>query len=111
MLRLCMVLSLSLVANAGCKSSNVIRLRDRTVQKYDPTIPESGVAASSSLNANESSTRSDAMAECCSSGTGRHRTGEAIAASIEIVRIDRRTGQQSYNPEPASRPGISEQGR
>lgn len=52
MLRICLLLSLSLVATVGCRSSSVIKLRDRTAQKYEPAIPEAAIAASNSREAN-----------------------------------------------------------
>ena len=54
MLRICLLLSLSLLATAGCKSSSVIRLRDRTAQKYEPAIPEAGIAASNAPESKDS---------------------------------------------------------
>lgn len=44
MLRVCLFLSVALTTIVGCRSSSVIRLRDRTVQKYEPSIPDAGVA-------------------------------------------------------------------
>ena len=54
MLRICVLLSLSLLVANGCKSGNVIRLRDRTAQKYEPAIPEAAIAASDSPDTNDS---------------------------------------------------------
>ncbi len=54
MLRICVLLSFSLVAIAGCKSSGVIKLRERTAQKYEPSIPEAAVAAWNTPESNDS---------------------------------------------------------
>gem|GEM_PF-2438810 len=69
MLRICLLLSLSFVATAGCKSSNVIRLRDRTAQKYEPAIPEARVASWSTPDSIRSGNKNEANVHFCSSGT------------------------------------------
>jgi len=69
MLRIFLLLSLSLVATLGCKSSSVIRLRDRTAQKYEAAVPEAKVAVWHTPDSNHSEYKNETNLLFCSSGT------------------------------------------
>lgn len=48
MFRVSILIFASLLMVTGCKSANIVRLQDRSLQKYEPALPEEALAASES---------------------------------------------------------------
>lgn len=45
MRRVSILIIASLLTSAGCKSANIVRLQDRSLQKYEPGVPVDAPAA------------------------------------------------------------------
>ena len=107
MLRFCLLLSLYFVAIVGCRSGNVIRLRDRTVQKYEPAIPDAAIAASKSPAANDADNK--ALIEQPSNQSAIQQVSSQIVVTDETAATDEMpaTEQNVDTTSQSAAPGLT----